>query len=1060
MINFNKKNYKFFQSILFLFLFTQSLYPQVKFENYNVKTGLPSNKVYFSLKDSRGFLWFATDIGLSRFDGIRFTNFKCDENDSLSLPEDVITQIYEISVNELLINTLSGKLTIYDYRTGDFVKLSYKKPWIKNHNISSFFRDSNDNYWFTTSLGLLKVDKKFNFIKEYRIPGKVQGHHLSNFVNVICEDIKGIFWLGMFYRGVVRFDPLKEIYDEKKVSHFIPHVQVRAIVAPSNSEFVYIATAGEGLFKVNVHNFSHTQWYNKKNIVDNSFPSNIISDICVQNDETLWVGSTEGISRFELKNNLITSYSHDSDKPYSLINNNVYHILSDKDGILWVSTFGGISKLNLSPPRFSKLDVNKSLPNLLSSNKVVGIHKDGEHNLWIATSKGIDLLEPEQKKSYHYFLPRSHRFHENYEIVRFFLDSEENFWIATWGGGISRTKIPKDFKPGNKLTFKNFYYDSLDTHSISSNFIRSFEEDSDGNLWVSTWNGGLNIISSDQKSLNNIEFQRITAGLDSTKSLASNYVHEIKKDNAGNLWLCTSKGLQRFNPVKKEFQIFYPEKGGIKNLINTSTHLLIDSHDVIWNGSFAGLTKVSKDNKGLYQSEVIYKDKYRGIYTMILAEDGKLWFTTVNSEIGFYDTETGKMKFYSMIEEVDGCEFYAGFPSKDNNGTIYFPGFSGVLYFNPERLNENKTIPPVYITSLRIAGKDFKANCDITMLRNLELDYDEVNVSLSLAALNYFYPEENEYKYILEGYDREWTELKNKSEIILASLRPGKYKLKIIGSNNDGYWNYEPVVLSIKVNPPFYQNVYFIVFLSFLLIGISLLLIQKKIKRLRLEREQQINFSKLLIQSQEEERKRLSSELHDSLGQNLLVIKNLMFLYNSSAEKSESDIEQISELIQDSIDEVKEISGNLHPHQLERLGLRKAIIAMINKIMRVSRINIAYNLDDLKGVINPEDKINLYRIIQESLNNIVKHSKASAALVEIKVLDEKIILKIEDNGIGLDFDNKALRVNFEEGFGLKSIKERTRLINGKLSIELVSTGGTRIVVELKINKINSDITNT
>ncbi|MDP3150035.1 MAG: two-component regulator propeller domain-containing protein [Ignavibacteria bacterium] len=1016
-----------------------------------VKNGLPSNKVYHSLIDSRGFVWFATDNGLCRYDGLRFKVFKNDEKDSCSIPEDVIGFVYEISYDEILIITGQGILTIYDYRTGKFKKLEDKKNWIKYYSISNFYRDKKNNFWFATNFGLIKADIKFNFIKEYKIPDKVKGHHLSNLVNLICEDRNGIFWLGMFYRGVVRFDPVKEEFDTKNISTFIPHVQTGGIVASQNSDYVFIATGGEGLYMVNINNFSYTQWTHKKK--DNkTLSTDILTDICFQNNDILWIGSLEGISKFDLKNNVITNYKHNPDKPFSLINNLVNHLFCDPQGILWISTFGGISKLNTMPERFTKISVNNSLVNSLSSNKVIGCYVDKNSNLWLATSLGIDVLEPGLQKIHHYTLPKSFTYHANDEVVRFYLDRQNNFWIGTWGGGISRTKIPKNFKPGDKLSFKNFYYDSLKSNSISSNFIRSFAEDGDDNLWITTWNGGINIIDASEKKSENIKFKRVSSGKNWSKNLASNYVDEILSDKFGNLWFCTSQGLQRFNSKNNEFQMMYADRDGIKNLINSSTHVLIDEQNNIWNSSFAGLTKITKNTTGKYSFKIIYKDKFRGINTMIQDDSGVIWFSTLNSEIGSFNPVNGRLKFYSMIEEVDGCDFYFGFPSKDKDGTLYFPSFSGLLYFNPGRLTENKKTPPVYITSLQIAGDEYKANCDITQLKKMELDYDQSNITVGFASLNYLFPEENEFKYILKGLDKNWKYLGSKSEINFASLRPGNYQLKVIGSNNDGYWNNEAACLTIIVHPPFYRNSYFIVLSVLTIIFVSALLVYKKIKNLRAEKEQQLNFSKLLIESQEEERKRLSNELHDSLGQNLLVIRNLLYLYNSVEEKNEDDLFQISDLIKESIDEVKAISANLHPHQLERLGLNKAVGSMINKIMKATNITISYDRDEVTGLIPFENEINIFRIIQESINNIVKHSGADKASVKIKKRDNSISISIEDNGKGLDLTDQEIQSKLTEGLGLKSIRERARLINGKLFFESVPTGGTKVLVEIKLNR--------
>ncbi len=1039
-----------FSALIFLLLGNPvHLYPQNRFENLTVKNGLPTNKVYHAMTDSRNFIWFATDNGLCRYDGLRFTVFRNDENDSTSLPGDVIESVFELSYNEILIITSQGTLAVYNYLKGNFENLNKKYPWLKNYNVSGFYKDGKGNFWFTADDGLIKTDRHFNFKREYRLPDKVKGHHLSNRVNLICEDRKGIFWLGMFYRGVVRFNPSEEKFDTKCVASFIPNVQTRGIIASRVSDYVFIATAGEGLYKVNINDFSYRRWKHNGD-QKAGLPTDILTSLCFQDENNIWIGSLEGISRLELTKGTIINYSHNPDKPLSLVNNIVEHVICDKQGILWVSTFGGISKYLTLDNRFTLLSVNGS-PNSPASNKVTGCYTDEYNNLWAATSKGFDVFGPGLKKKHNYRIPKSFQFHATGEIVRFYKDNGSNLWIGTWGGGISRTKIPRNFKPGDKLKFKNFYYDSLDHHSLSSNFIRSFNEDDSGNLWITTWNGGINIIPANQKDLDDIKFIRMSGGKDSSRSLASNYIHEIQKDGNGNFWLATSKGVQRINYRENKFQMVYAEKGGISNPVNSSTHIVIDDSGNVWNGSFSGLVKIYRNKNAEYTAEIIYKDKFRGIYTMIEDNNGIIWFSTLNSEIGAYNPAGKQLKFYSMQDEVDGCDFYFGFPAINKSGTIFFPSYSGLLYFDPKNLVKNAVIPPVYITGVSVADKEYRSTADITITGEIELDYDFGSIGIKLAALNYIFPEQNEFKYCLEGRENKWISLGNKSEINFPGLSPGKYLLKITGSNNDGIWNNKPVSLAITVKPPYYRNP---VFLSVSLFSFSVLVIylaNKKIKSLRKEKQHQLNFSKQLINSQEDERKRLSNELHDSLGQNLLVIKNLLYLYNSSEIKNEDDLAQISELVKESLDEVKEISANLHPHQLEKLGLIKAISAMVKKIEKASGIKIDYSFSEISGLLSPDYEINIYRIIQESLNNIVKHSRASEAKLDIRLDRYTVTITIEDNGAGFDFQDRELQHRFTEGLGLKSMRERARLINSALAFESPASGGAKIVLEVPYN---------
>jgi signal transduction histidine kinase/ligand-binding sensor domain-containing protein len=1033
--------------VLIIAVVTYNIYPQGKFQNLTLKNGLSSNKVYSCLKDSKGFIWFATDNGLCRYDGIRFKIFNMDDKNQPELKENIFDYIFQRTEDELLFISSIGKLYSYSYGKGKFINLSEKIHSLKNKFLTNLYKDRNNFYWFSTETGLLKTDGQFNLIGEYKIKENEADRRVSNRVMKICEDKTGIFWLGMFSRAVMRFDPKTGRFSSGVLLNVLPPLlQAKSIFTYPKSDFVFIATSGEGLLKINIHNFSYEKW---KYVTGspNSLPSDRITALCSQNDSILWVGTLEGLSQLNLKSKKIINYYNDQLNPYSLVNNNISDVYIDSQNILWVSTFGGISKLYTNSDRFIKVSQNNQLKNTISSNTVNHCIRDKFGNLWLATAKGIDVKEANGNRYYHYDLPKSFEYHKNEEIVKFFVD-EDTWWIGTWGGGLSRFRLPENFKPGTPLHFQNFYYDSNDPKSLSSNFIRSFTKDKYGNLWITTWNGGLNKINSSDKNKEKIIFKRFTDINDPSKAVASNYIDGILFDSDNILWLCTSKGLQKIDFEKNSFEMFYHDPMNPGSKLNFGSSIIQDEEKNLWLSSFGGLICLKKEDNAKYSVKIIYENSNHGIYAMTIDKKGVLWFSTFFSEIGSYNTKTGDLKFYSMIEEADGFDFYLGEPTIDKEGTIYFSGNSGYLFFNLNFLPENNFIPPLYLTSIKIAGEEYFGNTDVSNIKQIELNYDRRNLSIEFAALNFVHSNKNEYKYFLEGLDKNWISHGNKTEINFANIPTGNYNLKIIGSNNDGYWNNTGITLNIIAKPPFWENNYYRL-IAFAFFGlIVFLIVNSKISRLKSERRKQNLFSKLLIKSQEDERKRLAQELHDSLGQNLLVIKNQLDMYKASDEKEADDLNKIGDLIKESISEVKEISSDLHPHQLERLGLNKAIRAMINKLSSSSNLEIETKIDDLSDLWKKEDEINVYRIIQESLNNIIKHSGSKRANVEIRKEENKIFIIIEDFGKGFDFTDKELQHNFAEGLGLKSITERVRLLNGELNVESAQGEGTKILVTI------------
>ncbi len=1044
----NNYNFQFrYYGLGFLILFFISglfpaLHAQEKFINLTVKNGLSSNRTASCLKDKRGFIWIATDNGICRYDGINFKVFAPLQNSSTSLDEKVVQYIYQFTDDEILFIGYNGSLYSYRYSSGKFLNLSRSLSSLSGIHIFNMFRDKKGNFWFATGKGIIKTDSNFNRVKEYTIEDSVKGTP-GNQVLTICEDKKGMLWLGMLARCVILFDPVKEKFSHKELAGKLPPLQqVKSIISLPGSDYVYIATGGAGLYKTNINDYSTRSWrYNQVNA--NSLPSDRIVHLTMQGDSVLWAGTMDGLAKINLNSGSIHSFSNNPNHPSSLINNVVNSLYIDNQNILWVLTFGGISRLYLFPERFIKESHIPDDPFSLISNKVGHILMDKQGNLWAATSKGISVKDFRTGKYYNYTLPMSFPGHSNQEIVYFFREND-TWWIGTWGGGLSRFYYPDNFKPGDRISFKNFFYNPSDSKSLSSNFVRAIAKDSSGNLWITTWNGGLNKIPASRKNNEKIDFERYmyTQG---SSAIASNYLSEIQIDNKGNLWLSTSVGLQRFNPTNGSSELIIPDPERKEDLINSAICLVIDRNGEIILGNFAGLVRV-KNREGKYIPEIIVKYRDRGIYSIIRDAEGNFWFATTNSEIGVYTPGNNKIKLFSMIEEIGGFDFYFGAPARIGKDKFCFAGNSGILKFNSHSLNENGTPPDIYFTSIKTNGEEIRLNCDVSEVKNITLGYNERNLIVKFAGLNFVYPEKNEYKYLLEGINKEWILLGSRGEINFAGLKAGEYNLRIAASNNDGVWSSKEALLTITVIPPVWENTYVRIAGLVLIAVFAYLFVRRKIGMYQREKIRQNEFSRLLIESQEKERKRISGELHDSLGQNLLVIKNQLEFFRQKYDNDNNELDTISDLIKDSITEVKGLSSDLHPHQLERLGLVKAVKGMLNKVSSTCAVEINTDIDDLEGCFGKEQEINIFRIIQESVNNIIKHSDAQSGFVGIRRNGSSIIIIIEDNGKGFNTADAALKQKFDEGLGLKSIAERVRLIGGSLSIVSNAGIGTKITI--------------
>jgi signal transduction histidine kinase len=263
-------------------------------------------------------------------------------------------------------------------------------------------------------------------------------------------------------------------------------------------------------------------------------------------------------------------------------------------------------------------------------------------------------------------------------------------------------------------------------------------------------------------------------------------------------------------------------------------------------------------------------------------------------------------------------------------------------------------------------------------------------------------------------------------------------------------WLRNPADVVLLGGPPWWSWKYTTVLVGSLLLVVALSLLRIQLLRRRLERH--LELSRQILESQESERHRIAANLHDSLGQNLLVIKNQARLAMQPAEESvrRNRLDEISECASEAIAEVREITYALRPYQLDRLGLTQTIRATVNRAAENSSILFASHADNIDGVFDKESEIHVYRLVQEAVNNILKHSGATEAAVVVKKLPTTVSLSIRDNGRG--FDAAALQDSEspDVGHGLSGIKERTRILGGMSAIESRACQGTTLSIEIPI----------
>jgi signal transduction histidine kinase len=536
------------------------------------------------------------------------------------------------------------------------------------------------------------------------------------------------------------------------------------------------------------------------------------------------------------------------------------------------------------------------------------------------------------------------------------------------------------------------------TDGLAGDDIKDILEDENGDLWIATY-GGLSRWRSGR-------FDSFT----SKDGLPSPYVRTLFSDGRGTLWIGTyDSGLSRFRDGK--FVNYTTAEGLFSNGV---FRILDDGLGNFWMSCNRGIFRVSKE-----QLEEFAAGKLRRVTSIAFGKDEGLVST-----------------------ECNGGQQPAGIRSHD--GKLWFPTQGGIAVIDPNQITSNPNPPPVVIEEALVDRSS------VALSSQLQIGPGQENLEIRYAGLSFINAQHMAFRYRMEGLENDWIEAGTRRSVQYSHLAPGRYTFVVIAANADGVWNTTGARLQIVVVPPFWRTWWFLSVVSLILMGIAYTFYRYQMSRLQRAHAMQRAFSQQLIELQEGERKRIAAGLHDSLGQQLLVIKNRALLGLRTPDRpgpEQTQLEEISSLSSQALDEVREIAYDLHPYQIDRLGLTKAIQAMVRKVAAVSEIEFSTEIDNIDGVFPSHSEINIYRIVQESINNVLKHSQARTATVTIKRELQTVAISISDDG-------KGFLPNLEDpvrsGFGLIGIAERARMLGGSQTVHSTVGQGATIIVTLAL----------
>ena len=810
---------------------------ELAFRHLSISDGLSQSSVISITQDQKGLLWFGTRDGLNKYDGHEFTVYKHQQQDSLSISNNDILEVVTDSQGDLWIGTFNG-LNRYDYRGDRFISYYNQKgdsTTLSDNSIWAICEASNGDIWVGTAQGLNRFNKRTGSFERFYHEPKNTASLSHNYVLDLFEDKDGFLWVATA-RGLNRIN---------------------------------ISTKGEVSFTRYLH-----QEGNPHSLSDNHLQS-----IAADQKGNLWIGTKNGgLNYFDKRSGRFRTYRHQSGVPHSISSNDIRSLVYDQQGRLWVGTYAGLNLMDPEKGTFRRLTSQKDNPHSLRKNSVKSIFLDAHGSLWVGTYYGgVSMLDPQNSnfKNYKY---TSSPTGLSFDVVSALVEGAEGkIFIGTEGGGVNVLDRQSDkithlqWGDGSKQNIKSLYLKGKkelwvgtfnaglhlldlekgtvevyqakreDPFTISDNNVYAITPLNDSLYWIGTHGGGLNLFNK-----KNGQFQAIQENAET--QLSSNFIRNLEVDAKGNLWVGTQYGLNFLSAENIRKRNFTFQRYFFDETRQTGEDVLTifeDSRSRIWVGTNeTGLHLFDPETRKFVplklsawpqlSSEVVHGIREDGHHNLwISSNQGLLCFNPSDSSIRLFDESNG------LISN----EFNNGSCLRTKDGQMYFGSFKGLTRFHPDSLSMNRYTPPVVLTDFKLSGQSAQAGRggqvlvhNIADTRELSLEYDQAIFSIEFAMPNYINPVKNQYAYRLKGLEEEWN-ISKSNQATYTIQKPGTYTFEVKGANSDGFWNPQPTILTIHVNPAPWRTWWAFLCYGLVIIVALYLLVQVLLSRYQLKHE-------------------------------------------------------------------------------------------------------------------------------------------------------------------------------------------------------------------------------
>jgi ligand-binding sensor domain-containing protein/two-component sensor histidine kinase len=1014
---------------------------------YTTADGLAHNDINRIVKDSRGFLWFCTAGGLSRFDGYAFTNFSTEQG----LPNS--------NVNDLL-----------ETRGGD--------------------------YWVATTGGLVRFDPKGRPGRRAAHPSDDtsapmftvvpdDGDHRARIITVLREGRDGTIWVGT-HNGLYRLELANGRRSLRPVDVHIPHEY------PEQRFVADVVDDARGGLWISAHGGLYRRWpdgsaarYTMRDGLPDFYPSDLLED----HEGRLWVGTRSGgffrISADDSHRALVVDLRFSSPE---LPTAWVFQLFETSDRRFWVATNRGLVEFLRTGAEQGARFRAYSERNGLSYFDITAVNEDLGGNLWLGTNTAgamkltrhgfvsygaqdgirvvtaifedragnvcfrgtvlgdartsvfegakLDPLSPQQPvfhtrlgcfngQRFDWFKPAA--------VTKMGWVQEQitrqarngDWWVGT-GEGLYRFRaadhlsVVKAVRPLNVYTTKD---------GLANDQVFRLFEDSRGNMWISTTaQTGVGLARWESASESVLDLSHSPE----LSSLKDDVPHAFGEDRAGNVWIGFNHGLARH--AHGRFRLFTASDGLPPGQIR---NIHVDRSGRLWLASDeSGLVRV--DHAGAERPAFVSYTTIQGLSsnnTEVITGDA-LGHIYVGGARGLdrLDPSTGRVKHFTVADGLAPGLFRAAL--LDRHGVLWFGMTSGLARLAPVA-ETPPAPPPVLISGVRVSGvPQFVSALGEQETALTDLAPGRNQLQIDFLALGFAPGEVLRYQYRLDGADADWSELGEQRTVTYAGLGPGRYRFTVRAVNSDGIASDHPAVITFTVLRPVWLRWWFLA-LSVIAVGLMV----RAVYRYRVA--QLLEMANM--------RTRIATDLHDDIGANLTRIALLSEVASRtpSAEadgRADAPLSSIARIARESVSSMSDIVWAINPKRESLLDLTRRMRQHAEEVFTLRDIDLRFNgpsaADSLK--LGMDVRRDLLLIFKEAVNNCARHSRCERVEIDMRVEGGRLVLTVVDHGVGFDPSIQS------EGQGLMSMKRRAHTLNGSLGITSGPPGGTVITLNIPI----------